>query len=211
MPVTIGHEFSGTIVELGNKIPTSLGLEVGDLVAVQATIACKECEPCKQGLFNCCLSVGFVGLSGRGGGISDFICLEPEFVFKLPSNISLEVGALVGPLAIAWHAVDQLPTREFSPGEARVLVIGAGPIGLGVIQCLWAQGYRDIIAVEVAEERKNFARQFGARQIIDPSKSDVVQESMITSSGQGPHFAFDCAGVPSSMSSAIRAVRPRGT
>ena len=84
-------------------------LKPGDKVAVQPTIACfTNCNPCAEGYINCCDSAGFVGLSGGGGGMSDAVCVDAQFVFKLPKHIDLDVGALVEPLAVAWHAVDQV-------------------------------------------------------------------------------------------------------
>lgn len=90
MPVVIGHEFSGTVLEIGSKVKTTL--QVGDKVAVQPTIACFDCGACKEGFINCCDSAGFVGLSGGGGGMSEAVCVGGDFVFKLPPNIDLDVG-----------------------------------------------------------------------------------------------------------------------
>lgn len=117
------------------------------------------------------------------------------------------MGALVEPLAVAWHAVDQYPLKK---GD-EAMVMGAGPIGLGVIQCLKARGAKTIIAVEVAKERQNFAKKFGATHIIDPTKEDVVKRAKEICGGNGPHVALDAAGVPQSVKCAALAVRARGT
>ncbi|KAI1191946.1 hypothetical protein F5B17DRAFT_380189 [Nemania serpens] len=135
------------------------------------------------------------------------MCLPPEAVFKLADTISLEVGALVEPLAVAWHAVRE---SGITAGQAS-LVLGAGPIGLAIIQCLKAIGAGEIMAVELASGRQTFAKQFGATHILDPSKVDVVKEARKLTGGQGPAVAFDCAGVASSLDSATRAVCARGT
>ena len=92
-PVTLGHEFSGDIVEVGAKVHK--GLEVGDRVAVQPTICCKQCVSCKDGFTNCCDSFGFVGIMGWGGGLSDRVCVDAQFVFKLPEKITSEVGGKI--------------------------------------------------------------------------------------------------------------------
>jgi threonine dehydrogenase-like Zn-dependent dehydrogenase len=211
MPITIGHEFSGEVVEIGSKALTDnpSNLQVGDKVAVQPTVCCFRCGPCRDGYINCCDSAGFVGLSGGGGGMSDYVCVDAQFVFKLPAHVSLDVGALVEPLAVAWHAVDQYPIKADDGIEA--LVLGAGPIGLGVIQCLKARGAKTIIVVEMAQERQNFARQFGATHLLDPRTDDVVKRSKEICGGQGPHLALDAAGVPASIKAAALAVRARGT
>lgn len=111
------------------------------------------------------------------------------------------------PLAVAWHAVD---TSAIEPGDA-VLVLGAGPIGLSVIQCAKARGATTVIVVEVASQRQTFARMFGATHIFDPRSDDVVQKSKDACGGQGPKIAFDCAGVPASIKTAALAIRSRGT
>ncbi|EXJ96289.1 hypothetical protein A1O1_01415 [Capronia coronata CBS 617.96] len=207
MPVTIGHEFSGEVVEIGSKAKNPSGLKVGDKVAAQPTVCCHSCGPCKEGYINCCDHAGFVGLSGGGGGMSDYVCIDEQFVYKLPDNVPLDIGALVEPLAVAWHGVNQSPLKE---GQS-ALVMGAGPIGLGVIQCLKARGAKDIIVVELAKERQNFAQQFGATHIIDPRYEDVVKRCKEICDGQGPHVALDAAGVAATLKSAALAVRARGT
>lgn len=207
MPVGVGHEFSGTVVEIGPKAKNDQGLKVGDKVAVQPTLCCWSCEPCRAGHINSCDKAGFVGLSGGGGGMSDLVCVEASFCFKLPPDIPLDIGALVEPLAVAWHAVDQYPLQQ---GD-ETLVLGAGPIGLGVIQCLKARGAGTIIVVEVAAERQNFAKHFGATHILDPTKEDIVKKCKEICGGQGPKVALDCAGVPASIKSGTLALRPRGT
>ena len=89
-PVTLGHEFSGEVVEVGAEVRN--GLQVGDRVAVQPTICCDKCTPCKEGLMNCCDYFGFVGLMGWGGGLSDYVSVDARFAFKLPDTIPLDVG-----------------------------------------------------------------------------------------------------------------------
>lgn len=110
------------------------------------------------------------------------------------------------PLAVAWHAVDE---TGIEPGMD-VLVLGAGPIGLSVIQCLKARGAKQIIVAEVARERQRFAQQFGATRIIDPRNEDVVKISKELCNNEGPHIALDCAGVAASIKSATLAIRARG-
>ena len=204
-PCGFGHEFSGTVVEVGSKASGSF--QKGDKVAVQPTICCFKCPPCESDYLNCCDKAGFVGLSGGGGGLSDAVCIDSKFVHKLPENIDLDIGALVEPLAVAWHAVDASPIQK---GDS-ALVLGAGPIGLGVIQCLKARGAETIIVGEVAKQRQKFAKHFGATHILDPRNQDVVKESKAICGGQGPNIAFDCAGVAASLKAATLAVRARGT
>ncbi|KAK8023650.1 hypothetical protein PG993_011716 [Apiospora rasikravindrae] len=208
-PITLGHEFSGDVVAVGSDVARDPdGVKVGDRVACQPTICCSKCPSCRQGAVNCCDSLGFIGLMGGGGGLSDFICVDAEFAHKLPDSIPYEIGALVEPLSVAWHAVEQAAVQ---PGDD-VLVMGAGPIGLAVIQCLRAQQFGgQIIVVELSSKRKEFARQCGATTVLDPQEEDVVSRcKSLCGGGQGPAVALECAGVAASINSACRAVRTKG-
>ncbi|ETS76546.1 hypothetical protein PFICI_11933 [Pestalotiopsis fici W106-1] len=204
-PVTLGHEFSGEVVEIGSEVRG--GLEPGDRVAVQPTICCGHCVPCRSGSTNLCDSFGFVGLTGWGGGLSDLVSVDARFVFKLPNSFPSDIGALVEPLAVAWHAIEQSGIKS---GD-NVLVMGAGPIGLAVIQCLQAFQPKQVIVVEVARNRKEVARRLGVTAIIDPNEEDVVTKARLLCDTQGPDVAFNCASVPSSIKAACEAVRKKGT
>lgn len=115
---------------------------------------------------------------------------------------------MIEPLAVGWHAVKVSPIQ---PGET-ALVLGGGPIGLSVIQALRAQGVGLVIVSEMAEKRKQFARQFGADHILDPTKDDVPARCKeLSPDGEGPTCVFDAAGVQAGLDSAIDALRVRGT
>lgn len=109
-------------------------------------------------------------------------------------------------MSVAWHAVD---AAQIQKGED-VLVLGAGPIGLGVIQCLKARGANKIIVAEVAAERQNFAKHFGATHVFDPRHEDIVAKSKELCEGRGVNIAMDCAGVAASLKTATLAVRAQG-
>lgn len=108
---------------------------------------------------------------------------------------------------MGWHAVKISPFKE---GDA-VLVLGGGPIGLAVIQALIAKGADKIIVSEISARRKEFAKQFGAHSVIDPTKEDVVKSVKEICGGQGVNLVFDCAGVQPGLDSAVLALRARGT
>lgn len=153
---------------------------------------------------------GFVGLSGWGGGISEEVVVAAEACLPLPDNVDLDIGALVEPLAVGWHAVDASPIAELK--EPKCVVFGGGPIGLATIQCLRARGAKLVICVEVAKRRQEFAKDFGADYVIDPTKKDVVSKALELAGGHiPPDLAFDCAGVPQSLETACKVVRSRGT
>jgi threonine dehydrogenase-like Zn-dependent dehydrogenase len=204
IPITLGHEFSGTVTELG---PDVSSFSLGQHIVVQPTISCGTCEACKAGVENVCYNGGFIGLSGGGGGLSDSVVVPEGAVLALPNNVSLDVGALVEPLSVAWHAISAAPLTE----DSVVLVLGGGPIGLAIVQCLVALNTKTIILSEVSSARQRFAREFGAHHVIDPKASDTVALSKELSGRDGPDIVFDCAGVPASLTTACTAVRARGT
>lgn len=119
----------------------------------------------------------------------------------------MQCPALVEPLAVAWHAVNISPLKS---GDS-VLVLGGGPIGLAVIQVLKIRGAEKIIVSEMAPKRKEFAKQFGADHVLDPSKDDIVAKVRDLCDGKGANVAFDCAGVQAGLDQAVPSIRARGT
>lgn len=115
--------------------------------------------------------------------------------------------ALVEPLAVGWHAVNISGIRT----NESALVLGAGPIGLCVVQALLARNVSTIIVSEVAEKRKQFAHDFGAHHVLDPSQEDIVMRCRELCDGQGVHFVFDAAGVQAAVTTGVNALRARGT
>lgn len=204
LPLTIGHEFSGIVEEVGEGVTH---VKKGDKVCIQPTIYDGDCRACKRGLVNCCDKNGFIGLSGWGGGMADFTTAPASAVKPLPDNVSLEVGALIEPLAVGWHAVAVSP---FKKGDA-ALVLGGGPIGLSVIQALTGKGCTNIIVSEVSKRRREFAKQFGAHHVIDPTAVDIVTEVEKLTGGEGADVGFDAAGVQIAVDTAFKAIKARGT
>lgn len=144
---------------------------------------------------------------GWGGGLSEHVVVPEYAVYKLPDNVGLDVAALVEPLSVAWHAVNASP---FKPSDT-VLILGGGPIGLSVIQALRARDCRQIIVSEVSSMRKQFAKDFGAHVVLDPTKDDIVARCKELTEGQGVNVTFDAAGVQAGLDQAILALRARGT
>ena len=132
LPVVLGHEFSGTVVEVGADVT---GVSEGDRVAVEAVINCGNCFPCQRGSYNLCDISAWLGLSSDdGGGLGEFAVVAGDRVHVLPDHVSLEHGALVEPLSVAMHAVNRVRPLP----DQRVVVHGAGPVGLGVTLALAA-------------------------------------------------------------------------
>nr|POE47049.1 (r,r)-butanediol dehydrogenase [Quercus suber] len=142
--------------------------------------------------------------------MSENVVVPAEACFTLPANIGLDVGALVEPLAVAWHAVDASGIEQVD--QPSCVVLGMGPIGLAIVQVLRARGAKRVICVEVAAKRQQFAEDFGADHVLDPTKVDVVSKCLELNGGSNaPDLAFDCAGVAASLETACKVVKSRGT
>ncbi|OBZ14391.1 butanediol dehydrogenase [Bacillus sp. FJAT-27264] len=194
-PIVMGHEFSGQIVEVGEGVSS---LQIGDRVVVEPIFACGKCAACKQGKYNLCNKMGFLGLAGGGGGFSEYVAVDVNMVHKIPSSLSYEQGALVEPSAVALYAVR---SSQFKVGD-RAAVFGTGPIGLLVIEALKASGAAEIYAVELSEERRNKAEELGAIGI-NPAEKDAVQEIIKLTNG-GVDVAYEVTGVPVVLTQAIQ-------
>lgn len=203
-PASMGHEFGGIIEEVGDGVTH---LSPGQRAVVRPTIFDGTCSACKQGHNHCCENIGFIGLSGYGGGMSKKVVAPASHFYTIPDSISLEAAALIEPLAVAWHAVNLSP---FKPGD-NVLVIGGGPIGMGVVQVLKMQGARNIMVSELMENRQRFCRDYGASHIIVPGEGDVVQRVREITGGVGADVIFDAVGVEKALIGAIPACRVQGT
>ncbi|GKZ26937.1 hypothetical protein AbraIFM66951_008118 [Aspergillus brasiliensis] len=204
LPVTLGHEFSGIVEEVGEGVTH---LSPGQRAVVRPTIFDRECTSCTQGYEYCCEKIGFIGLSGYGGGLAKYIVAPAEHFYLIPDNVSLEAAALVEPLAVAWHAVNISP---FKPND-NVLVLGGGPVGIGIIQVLQLQGAKNIMVAELTENRKRFASDYGATHILDPREVDVAAKVRELTDGMGADVVFDTAGVEVALNGAIAACRTHGT
>jgi (R,R)-butanediol dehydrogenase/meso-butanediol dehydrogenase/diacetyl reductase len=203
VPVTLGHEFAGVVAEVGAGVS---GTRVGDKVVVEPYIICGRCDACRNGRYNVCATLGFVGLSGYGGGFSQYVVAEERWIHPL-GELGTDVGALVEPLAVAYHAVK---LSRVQPAHT-ALVFGAGPIGLVTTAALKAVGVEQVIVAEPADVRKQKAGGAGADHVLDPTRTDVTAEVMELTDGRGADVSFECAGIDAVLRSAIRSTRAGGT
>ncbi|MGH3800969.1 MAG: 2,3-butanediol dehydrogenase, partial [Pseudonocardiaceae bacterium] len=203
LPVVIGHEFAGGVTEIGVGVG-SVG--VGDRVAVEPFYVCGTCSACTAGRYNVCRQVGFVGLASQTGGFAEFAVVDERWAHPL-GDIATDIGALVEPLAVGYHAVR---ISTLPPGGTAV-VFGAGPIGLVTASVLRAIGAGQVIVVEPAAARKVKAAGLGADHVLDPTELDVPATVRELTKGAGADVAFECAGVDAALAAAIGSVSPGGT
>ena len=193
-PVVLGHEFSGTIAEIGEGVT---GFAIGQEVTVEHTYeVCGNCVNCRNGSYQLCesrLSVGFE----KPGAFAEYLLVSPEYIHVLPENVSLREGAMTEPLACAVHAVELVNPQAGS----RCLVVGPGPIGILVGATLKAYGCLvDIVGTPADEERLKVAKVYGLNVL---SLEDLqVQKDY--------DLAADCSGAARGIDTALKSVRKGG-
>ncbi|KAK2733651.1 hypothetical protein FQN55_003289 [Onygenales sp. PD_40] len=204
LPITMGHELSGRVV----KAPPTSSFLPGQAVVVDPRFYCSSCGPCNGSATNCCQHIGFLGLSGGGGGLSEMIAVSPEMVHLLPDEVDLAAAALIEPLAVGWHAVSQCGVRNLK--EVPVLVVGGGPVGVSTIFVLKAWGATMIIVSEVAENRREFLGEI-ADAVFDPTEVDLGLKCRELTGGKGVGVVFDCAGTQEGFKAGCDSLKSQGT
>ena len=193
----LGHEFAGEVVGLGSKVE---GLKTGDLVSVIPLMSCGRCEHCRKGEVQWCEQFGL-----QGGGYAEYALTRPNQCVRLPSDVSVADGAIVEPLAVALHGVN---LSGFKAGD-KVLVLGAGPIGLAV--AFWARrlGAAKVAVQDIADFQEQRALDMGVDVfVVDPEDPVGSAERGL---GGKADIVFECVGLPGLIAQAVEQVKPRGT
>lgn len=202
LPVVLGHEFSGTVEEVGAGVD---GLEVGDSVVVEPLMVDGTCPACRKGAYNLCEKMGFIGISGLGGGLSEHIVVEQRWVHPV-GDLPLDQAAMIEPLAVAVHAVRHARAESCQ----RAVVGGAGPIGLLIAAVLKAYGITTIIS-EPSRARRETALNSGvADVVVDPTAEDLAEIVAERTQGAGAELAFEAAGVPAVVDQLLDVLGPGG-
>jgi threonine dehydrogenase-like Zn-dependent dehydrogenase len=193
----LGHEYAGEVVGIGREVQR---VRVGDRVSVMPLHGCWRCASCVAGEPAWCSQMRI-----EGGGYGEYSLASEAQCLPLPASVSLEDGALVEPLAVGLHGVR---VAQMTPG-ARVLVIGAGPIGLATV--FWARrlGAGRVAVTANSNRREALAYTLGATAFIDPA--DSSPQAVSRALGAPADVVFECVGKPGLLARSIEHVRPRGT
>lgn len=202
-PITLGHEFSGVVYELGEGVTD---LKVGDHVVVEPYIIRDDVDTSENNpAYHLSADMNFIGLGGRGGGLSEKVSVKRRWVHSI-GDIPLDEAALIEPLSVGYHAFER------SGGKAGdfALIGGAGPIGLLTAAVLKAEGITVAIS-ELSPLRRQKALDSGVADfVINPAEQDVVAEVLKLTDGRGADIAFEATSVQVVFDTLIKAIKPQG-
>lgn len=202
-PMTMGHEFAAEVVGLGKGVS---GFQIGDGVIPQPINFCGECENCKQGMTNMCLNKKFFGVLSVDGAMAEYVAVPEKLLYPLPKGISYEVGALAEPYAVGYGAVKKAGDLK---GQT-VLIIGAGTIGLCILQIVKLQNPKMIIVSDLSDSRLSVAKEFGADETINPKNVDYMKAIEMVTEGKMIDISIEAVGIEPTANQSIKCLKIGG-
>jgi len=207
-PLIMGHEAAGLIEKCGSAVK---GFNKGDRVTFDSTVYCGQCSYCDNGQVNLCDNRMVLGVScddyRRNGAFAEFVTVPAHILYKLPDTFPFEHAAMIEAVSVAVHAVGRI---SFNRGDTS-LVVGAGMIGLLLIQAIRAAGCREIIAVDIDNDRLKLAQELGATQVVNSNKEDALDFILNETEGQGVDKSFEVVGSTPTIEIAVHSVRKGGS
>ena len=206
-PVIMGHEAAGVIESCGSGVK---GWTPGEPVTFDSTIYCGVCHFCRSGQINLCDQRRVLGVScedyRQNGAFAEFVTVPQRILYRVPPALPLPQAALVEPFAIALHAVS-LPRISLND---TALVVGAGMIGLALVQALANSGCGRVIAADISPERLALAKACGASVIVNTGEGTALDRILGLCGGRGPDLAFEAVGLSQTVDLAVRGARKGG-
>ena len=193
-PVVIGHEFSGVVSAVGKNVKS---VQVGDRVAVDPNDMCGECYFCRNAKAHFCTNSIGIGTT-YPGGFAEYVTVREKQVFKIPDSLPFETAALVETVSCCLHGIDLC---DIKTGET-VFIIGAGPIGLLMLQLAKMSGAGKIIVSEIVPEKRELALKYGANIVIDPLTEDIG--AVLSGNSTNVGCVIECAGTTRTIEQAIK-------
>lgn len=202
-PFAVGHEGSGTVVEVGGNVST---LKKGDKIAIEPAMPCWECDQCKAGRPHTCRNLKFLGCPGQVEGcLQEYIVMPETSCVKISNNLNLDDAALSEPLAIGVYAVKQsIPMKNKKIG-----ILGFGPIGMSVLIPALAQGAEKAYVSDKLSARMALAQKSGATYTGNPDTTDIVSE-IENLEPDLLDVVFECCGKQEALDQAIKLLKPGG-
>lgn len=204
LPFILGHECSGIVEKVGSEVTS---LRVGDKVALEPGVTCGKCTYCKEGRYNLCPEVLYLAAPPHGGALQKYMAYPENLCFKLPDSVDMLKGALIEPLSVALHAVKQGGVKMGS----KVVVLGAGPIGLLTMLTCKALGASTVIVTDILDKRLSFAKELGASTVINSKNESVVDTVFKLTDGAGADIVIETAGNENTIQHTAYIVKRGGT
>ncbi len=204
-PFVPGHEFLGTIVEMGENVK---GFALGDRITADQIVPCGECKFCKTGRYWMCQPHLIFGFQSKlNGGMAEYVRYPKESVIsRVPADMKLEDALLIEPYGCSKHAVDRAQIQC----DDVVVIAGAGTLGLGMITYARMKNPAKLIVLDMMDERLEKAKEFGADIVMNPGKEDVVAKVMEMTEGYGCDIYIEATGHPSSVQQGLSMIRKLG-
>lgn len=201
-PTIPGHEFCGEIAEINGE---NSNLRVGDRVVVAPIIPCGTCDSCVSGNYGQCDDYDYIG-SRRDGAMAEYVAVPSRNVLKMPDSVSFAAGAAVEPAAVTLHGMKLI---TIVPGDS-VAVTGCGTIGLFAIQFARIMGATKIIAIDIDDEKLEFACKVGATDCVNSKNLEPEREVRSLTGGAGVAVSIETAGLPMTQEQCFRLCRKKG-
>ena len=206
-PIVMGHEAAGTVAALGSAVNQ---FAMGERVTFDSTIYCGHCEYCLRGESNLCNHRQVLGVScadyRRAGAFAEYVVVPQRIVHRLPDSLSFSEAAMLEAVAVAMHAVS---LSRIEPGDT-ALVLGAGMIGLLILQALRAAGCATVWVADIDASRLKLASELGATAVLEATGGDLSSKIADLTGSNGVDFALEAIGINETVSAAIDCVRKGG-
>ncbi len=207
-PLIMGHEIAGEVAEIGSQVEN---LKPGDRVVVEPLVYCGKCVHCRNADHHLCLERIVLGASLPSGtlpgGFAEYVAVHETMLFPLPDSVSYEEATLIDPLAVAAHGVNRTNIRL----NDVVAVVGAGTIGLFVLQCAHLAGAGVVVITDMRDFRLDLARELGASEIVNIERDDPVERVKKLTAGIGADAVIEAVGVTASFQQAMALVKTGGS
>ena len=202
-PFPVGHECAGVVEKVGNAVKT---VKPGDRIAIEPAMHCGKCDQCLAGRPHTCRNIKFLGCPGQANGsLSEYIVMPESSCYPIPEHMSLDEAAISEPLAIGLYAVKQ----SIDMKNAKVGILGFGPIGMSVLLSAKAYGAEDFFVTDKVNDRLKTAEAEGANIVGNPDNEDIVKK--IKQQEQlGLDVVFECCGQQDAIYNAVNLLKPGG-
>ena len=207
-PLVMGHEAAGIVAAIGSEVRS---VSPGDRVTFDSTVYCARCEFCLRGEVNLCGDRQVIGVScgdyRRAGAFAEYIAVPEYILYKLPASLSFADAAMLEAVSVALHAVKLAQVK----GGETALVIGAGMIGLLILQAARVAGCSRVYVADVDATRLKLAAALGADETLHASEADLIGEVLRLTDGRGVDVVFEAVGRQETVATAIDCARKAGT